>query len=197
MADSETFSEFLRRIRAGDADAAAELVRQYESVVRVEVRMRLSDARLRRIFDSQDICQSALRSFFIGAAGGQYELHQPEDLVRLLVGIARNKLAFQARKHRRQCRDVRRQEALTEGTPEATAADATPSVQIETVELIQEFRKRLTALERDMAERRCLGQEWNQIASDLGGTSQARRKQFERAIERVSRQLGLEDALDD
>jgi len=41
MPDDTVFADFIRRIRAGDAEAAAELVRRYESVIRVEVRHRL------------------------------------------------------------------------------------------------------------------------------------------------------------
>jgi hypothetical protein len=42
MRDDTPFADFIRRIRAGDAQAAAELVQRYESVIRVEVRHRLS-----------------------------------------------------------------------------------------------------------------------------------------------------------
>jgi hypothetical protein len=66
MADDEMFADFIQRIRGGDARAAEELVRRYESVIRVEVRHRLSDPRLRRLFDSMDISQSVLASFFCG-----------------------------------------------------------------------------------------------------------------------------------
>jgi hypothetical protein len=60
MADDTTFADFLRRIRAGDEQAAAELVHRYEAAVRLAVRMRLGDARLRRVLDSMDVCQSVL-----------------------------------------------------------------------------------------------------------------------------------------
>jgi hypothetical protein len=49
MSDDQPFAEFIRRIRSGDAAAAAELIRRYEPEVRLEVRMRLSAmAALRR-----------------------------------------------------------------------------------------------------------------------------------------------------
>src|SRR5262245_16706389 len=108
MADDDTFADFLRRVRAGDEQAAADLVRRYESAVRIEVRMRLADSRLRRVLDTMDICQSVLASFFLRAAAGAYDLERPEQLVRLLVTIARNKVAHQARRQRAQRRDRRR-----------------------------------------------------------------------------------------
>ena len=58
----------------------------------------------RRLLDSADICQSVLGSFFFRAAGGQYDLNEPSQLIRLLVVMARNKLNFQIRKQRAQRR---------------------------------------------------------------------------------------------
>ena len=54
-----------------------ELVRDFEPAIRMEVHCRLRDQRLRRAFDSLDICQSVLASFFVRAASGQYELDTP------------------------------------------------------------------------------------------------------------------------
>jgi hypothetical protein len=59
--------------------------------------------------------------------------------------------------------------------------------------MLDAFRQRLSAEERQLADRRAQGQGWAEIATGLGGTAQGRRKQLERAVERVMRQLGLED----
>src|SRR5262249_2680094 len=83
--ESGSFADLLRRIRCGDGQAAVELVRQYESAIRLEVRMRLRSARLRRVLDSMDICQSVLASFFVRAAAGHYDLEEPGQLIRLLT----------------------------------------------------------------------------------------------------------------
>jgi len=77
MRDESVFADLLKRVRGGDSDAASELVRIYESAIRVAVRTRLSDPKLRRQFDSMDVCQSVLASFFLRAAAGQYDLHDP------------------------------------------------------------------------------------------------------------------------
>src|SRR5262249_7307378 len=68
MIDGGTFADFVGRIRDGDEQAAADLVRRYEPIIRVVVRTRLGDRRLRRILDSMDICQSVLASLFVRAA---------------------------------------------------------------------------------------------------------------------------------
>src|SRR6516165_2926713 len=108
--DDKSFFGFMKRVRTGDEQAAAELVRQYESEIRREVRLRLRDSRLRRDFDSSDICQSVLASFFVRAALGQYELEEPQQLVKLLVAMTRNKLIGKVRKMQSQTRDHRRVE---------------------------------------------------------------------------------------
>ena len=97
---NEGFQVLLRRVRAGDGQAAAELVRRYEPAIRRAARVRLVDTRLNRLLDSMDICQSVLASFFVRTALGQYELETPEQLLKLLATMTRNKLANQVKGHR-------------------------------------------------------------------------------------------------
>jgi len=87
---------FLERVRTGDQKAAEELVRMYESGNPREVRLRLRIHACER-FDSVDICQSVMASFFVRAALGQYDLQKPDELIRLLVTMTRNKLVSQVR----------------------------------------------------------------------------------------------------
>jgi hypothetical protein len=101
MSPAAPFVEFLRRIRHGDELAAVEFVRRYEPLIRREVRLGISDSRLNRAFDSIDVCQSVLASFFVRAATGEYDLESPEQLVQLLMSMARNKLASLARREHR------------------------------------------------------------------------------------------------
>src|SRR4051812_28737481 len=108
MPVSPTYDDLIRRVRAWDPDAAAELVRRYEPAIRRAVRVRLADARLGNLLDSMDICQSVLKSFFVRAAAGQYDLDTPEQLLKLLSAMARNKLTTQARGQHAQRRDRRR-----------------------------------------------------------------------------------------
>ena len=91
MPDATTkqeYVDFVLRIRQGDEQAAEELVRRYEPEIRLEVRgwLRLRNPGLRRVFDSMDICQSVLASFFARAAVGDFDLDEPPQLIRLLVG---------------------------------------------------------------------------------------------------------------
>src|SRR5262249_42206230 len=145
------------RLRAGDAAAAEELVRLYEPVIRLEVRCRLSDARLRRVFDSMDVSQAVLSSFFARAASGQFDLGHPAQLVQLLKGMARKKLAHEGGRQRAGMRDVRRVEGLHNSGPDVAGGDATPSRVLAGRELLEEVRRRLSPEERQLAERRAEG----------------------------------------
>jgi RNA polymerase sigma-70 factor (ECF subfamily) len=186
------FAEFLRRIRSGDEEAAAELVRRYEPLIRREVRMRLTDPRLCRLFDSGDICQSVLLSFFVRAATGQYRLEQPRDLRNLLVAMAQNKLVSRSRRHRREGRGP-----MTAINPQQTLdalVDGHPCAERITIarDLLVQVRQRLTEDERSLAELRGQGCSWPEVAAQVGGTSEARRKQLARGLDRVMHELRLD-----
>jgi DNA-directed RNA polymerase specialized sigma24 family protein len=126
MTETTAFADFIRRIRAGDDQAARELVERYEPVVRREVRMRLGDPRLNRQFDGSDVCQSVMASFFVRLAAGQFDLEEPDQLPRLLVVMARRKVANLARRHRASRRDYRRLETCDPADLEGRSAP-TPS----------------------------------------------------------------------
>src|SRR5438105_12006855 len=83
MPVQQEFDELILRVRKGDADAARDLVEQFEAMIRRVVRYRLADSRLRAAFDSMDVCQSVLGSFFVRAANGEYEIDGPEQLTHL------------------------------------------------------------------------------------------------------------------
>jgi RNA polymerase sigma-70 factor (ECF subfamily) len=194
MSGQSTFADFVRRIRAGDEQAAAELVRQYEPLIRREVRLQLEDRRLCRLFDSMDVCQSVLASFFVRTAAGQYDLERPEQLLRLLVTMARNKLASAARGAHRRRRDSRRAAGSPEELEQVADDSPSPSDQVAGKELLDRLRQGLSDEERQLADLRGQGLAWGDIADRLGGTAQARRMQLARAVERVAGALGLEAA---
>jgi len=163
MSEAAAFPDFLKRIRAGDSQAAEELVRKYESLIRRQVRLNL-DSRLNRIFDSMDVCQSVLKSFFVRTAAGQYDLDDPKELVRLLVSMAQNKLASAARNEHRKKRDQRRTASGDDALAGLAVATPSPSQVVEARDLLAETRRRLTPEERLLADFRGQELEWQEIA---------------------------------
>jgi len=196
MADP-SFRDLVRRLRVGDEEAAAELLRRFEPALRRTVRVRFRDPQLRRVLDSADICQSVFRNFFVRVAAGQFDLDQPDQLLRLLATMARNKIANQAEALRAQRRDCRRVEEGGLNDGQLAAPGSTPSQQAAARELLQETHRRLSAEERRLLELRQQGRAWTDIAAELGGSPEALRKQLARAIDRVGRELGLDEVADE
>jgi RNA polymerase sigma factor (sigma-70 family) len=192
MTEPDSFADLVRRVRAGDPDAAADLVRRYEPAIRRVVRVRLG-GRVAALFDSMDVCQSVLGSFFLRAAAGQYALDTPADLMKLLTVMARHKLAFQVRKQRAKKRDAAR-DVPAELAGEVAAPGPSPSSRIAARDLLREMDRRLTPEERQLVKLRTDGHEWADIAEQLAGTPEALRKKHARALDRVARELGLEGA---
>jgi RNA polymerase sigma-70 factor (ECF subfamily) len=192
--DGDSFPELIRRVRSGDEDAAARLVRAYEPEIRRIVRLRLTDPYLRRLVDSVDVCQSVLANFFVRVALGQFQLDSPESLLKLLATMTRNKLLNLARDRRRERRARQVLEpAGSDLLPAIADPGATPSHLASCRDLLHTAQRRLSERERFLAERRAAGFSWADLAAELGGSPDALRKQLARAVKRVARQLGLQE----
>lgn len=193
MPEASDFQDLIRRVRAGDEAAATELVRRYEPAIRRAVRIRLGDTRLGRAFDSMDVCQSVLASFFVRAALGQYQLDAPEQLLKLLAAMARHKLADRVDRERASRRDNRRVVDGRGEMPEVASSASSPSQQVAAQDLLQEVMRRLSPEERRLVELRNQGLDWPAISNQVGGSPEALRKRLSRATDRVAKELGLDE----
>jgi RNA polymerase sigma-70 factor (ECF subfamily) len=193
LTDSEKFREMIGRVRLGDQQAATDLVRQLEPELRRAVRVRLGDPRLRRVADSVDVCQSVLANFFVRVRLGEFDLDHADDLVRLLLVMARNKVQDRLRRQQALKRDQRRVESQPQGDLDGLIGDAQePGRIVAARDLLDEVRKLMTEEERLLADRRALGLGWSEIAAQVGGQPDALRKKFNKALDRVTCDLGLE-----
>src|SRR5262245_33411304 len=181
---SSTFTDLLAAIRAGDERAAAELVRAIEPYLRRVARLRLKDhEQVRRVFDSLDICQSILAQFFARAAAGEFDLRTPEDLRRLLVTMALNKVVskFRRMKHHQGGLPEDWDTPTTVPPPDQAAADR---------DLIERVRERLSGREQWLLEQKALrGRTWADIAREVQADPDALRMQLTRAVARVRKEL--------
>jgi RNA polymerase sigma-70 factor (ECF subfamily) len=189
-----SFGSFIGRLRSGNEDAARQLVARFEKVIRREVRLRLEDHRLLRVFDSMDISQSVLSSFFTRAMSGQFDLDTPEQLTGLLIRMTRNKVAHQVRRQRALRRDNRKTSPARVDDLEVVSPSPGPSEVVSDSDLVEAVRRRLGDDERRLADLRAEGYDWPEIARRLGGTAHARRVQLSRAVHRVARDLKLDEA---
>jgi hypothetical protein len=192
MEQELTFGELLHRVRLGETVAEESLERRYESAIRIAVRTRLLDPALRRHFDSVDICQSVLASFFLRAATGQFDLQDSAQLVALFSKMAQNKLAMHARQHQRARRDLRRVVSLADSSIDSPSSAPQPDQVAIGRETLDRAYAMMDPQVRDIALRRVEGDGWDDIAMQLGGTAVGRRKQYHRAIERIAVTLQLD-----
>jgi RNA polymerase sigma-70 factor (ECF subfamily) len=193
MAPDPSFAELIRRVGDGDDQAAAQLVRDFEPTVRRVLRARLREnTQARREFDSMDICQSVMANFFVRAAAGQFDLKEPDDLLKLLLTMTRNKVAEKMRRQHRQRRDSRR---TVGGVEELALAgqEPSPTSVVADKELLDEVRKRLSEVDRQLVELRGQGLSWEEVAAFLGGTAGAWRNQLARALDRIAVELKLDE----
>lgn len=77
------------------------------------------------------------------------------------------------------------------------SAGASPSQVMIWRELLEKFRAGLSAEKRQFADLLADGQAWADIAAQLGGTADGRRVQLNRAVSRVSQELGLDGTAPD
>src|SRR5262249_54796302 len=116
-----------------------------------------------------------------------------EQLTRLLVNMARNKLASQARKEHAERRDNRRVAGGGVDAANPPAAGPSPRRQVAPQGLLRQVPDPRPPPDRPLVELRNQGRDWAGIADELGADPVALRKQLSRALDRVTRQLGIED----
>jgi RNA polymerase sigma-70 factor (ECF subfamily) len=96
----------LRRIQGGQQDASAELYLRYAERLHALVTAQSSKDLARRV-EAEEIVQSVFRTFFRRAAHGHYSVPADEEIWKLLLVIALNKVRAAGAYHRAAKRDVR------------------------------------------------------------------------------------------
>jgi DNA-directed RNA polymerase specialized sigma24 family protein len=189
------FQEFIAQVRSGDEKAAAEFVRVYGPAIHRAMHGRLTDPRLRRVYDSEDGCVSVLGDFFKGVVDGKFKLETPEGLLGLLMQMVRHKVLNRSRDARaRRCDNRRTAADYDKATGDIAAATPDPAKQVERKDFIESVRGLLPPDELKLFDLRREGDEWNDIGQPLGLTGNAARKKVHRALQRIGADLGLVEA---
>lgn len=182
--------EFLTRIRAGDEEAARELLRRYESQVRLVVRRQLPRL-LRSRFDSIDFLQSVWGSFFRRMRAGPSDFEDPQFLVAFLSRAARNKVIDEYRRASSRKQDMQLEEPLWDGAePRELADDAeTASEVAEARETFGRLREMLPEDRRNVLELKAEGLSTREIGERLGVSERTVR----RVLEDLRRRAGIDE----
>ena len=185
MLPQDHFHDLIRRVRAGDEDASAQLASMFEPFIlryiRFAMRKRRDFNQLRARLGSSDICQSVFKSFFVGVKQGRFDLNRPDQLEKLLRVMSRFKIATEARKLSVILREVLDVDAPDDRVDPGPG----PEKPVDDQDLAEDIIKYFSEDELDLLVRRLDEQSWSQIATALGGTPDALRKRLERAVERV------------
>lgn len=173
----------LQRLRRGSEDAATQLYLRYAHRLRALARARTS-ADLAQRLDVDDIVQSVFGSFFRGASKGYYDVPAGEELWKLFLVIALNKIRAKGAYHRAAKRDVRLTapaDLLELGDGPEHDEAAYTFLQL----VIDEALGKLPEAQRRMVELRIEGHEVSEIAS----LTQRSKRTVERVLQDFRKQL--------
>jgi RNA polymerase sigma-70 factor (ECF subfamily) len=167
----------LRRFQEGQRDASTELYLRYAERLHALVAAQSSKDLARRV-DAEDIVQSVFRTFFRRAAHGHYIVPAGEEMWKLLLVIALNKVRAAGAYHRAAKRDVRQTvsgEAFDHAIESGRGRDE-GALQILRM-VIEELLEGMPAANRQMIELRIEGHEVAEIAERV--------QRSKRTVERV------------
>jgi RNA polymerase sigma-70 factor, ECF subfamily len=155
----------LRRIQHGQSDASTELYLRYAQRLMAVAAAQSSPDLAQRV-DPEDIVQSVFRTFFRRAKLGQYTVPEGEELWRLLLVIALNKIRAIGAFHRAAKRDVK---LTTGGKGYEFAVESQAARDEEALSLlrmvIDDLLQGLPEAHRRIIELRIEGHEINEIAT--------------------------------
>jgi RNA polymerase sigma-70 factor (ECF subfamily) len=194
-ADERTVSDrsLLRRLRAGQRDAATTLYLRYADRLHA-LAARQCGADLASRVDPEDIVQSVFRTFFRRVARGDYDAPEGEELWKLFLVIALNKIRATGAYHRAAKRDVR---ATVLGPRFQATLETIPDKDHQAVLLlhmvIEEVLEGVPEVQRRMIELRISGHE----VADIARLTQRSKRSVERVLrgfrDELSTKVGAEN----
>jgi len=177
---TESISDWLRQLKAGEADAAQKLWDRYSGELVRVARQRLGSSP-RGAADEEDVALSVFRSIFRGAAEGRFDhISNRDELWWLLLSVAKRKTVDHIRRETAQKRPGHRAGAGSEhgaGSPAAVQVSltdlvsATPTPEL-LVALQEQYVRLLDMLRndqmREIAVLRIEGYTIEEIATKIG-----------------------------
>jgi RNA polymerase sigma-70 factor, ECF subfamily len=174
--DPASDRSLVRRFRSGQADAPTQLYLRYAHRLHA-LATKQTSAELARRLDPEDIVQSVFRTFFRRVAAGHYDVPDGEEIWKLLLVIALNKIRAAGNFHKAAKRDVRRTEGDLDdaGSGAVSGEDEVAMTVLRLV--VDEALGGLPEPGRKMVELRIEGYEVAEIAERVGRSK--------RSVERI------------
>lgn len=166
----------LRRVRAGQSDAATDLYERYADRL-WGLASRQIGKRLAQRVEPDDVVQSVFRTFFRRVVDGQYEIPKGEEIWGLFLVIALNKVRAMAVHQTAAKRDVDRTESLEGGHHHLPARDNGDLLRM----VISDLVSQLSPSQQQIVTLRVEGHTAHEIATAVGCSK--------RTVERVLQQF--------
>jgi RNA polymerase sigma-70 factor (ECF subfamily) len=192
MAPSNSFTDLMARLRAGEEPAAADLFHRFAQRLIALARSRL-DQRLRQKVDPEDVLQSVYQSFFLRHTQRQFELASWDDLWSLLTVLTLRKCSRWARYFHTAGRDVARETSLEvlADTPDPDrgllAAEPTPEEAAVLTENVEQLFRGLEERDRAIVSLSLQGYSVREIGACLGRPQRTIFRVLERVKQRMLR----------
>ena len=151
--NQDGWNEMIVGLRDGDAKACSDFWQQYGGRLQAVAQKQISE-RIQRRVGSDDVVQSACRTFFRRLNEGQFDLPDADALWRLMCAITLTKARRFARDHSRQKRGVAAEQYLDAATRTGQPNMQLPSNQDSPVDAAM-FADQLDALLENLSPQEC------------------------------------------
>lgn len=185
-ADTNSDRSLLRRFKGGEQDAATQLYIRYAKRLRSLAETKTASDLSARV-DAEGIVQSVFRTFFRRASIGQYDIPDGEQLWKLFLVIALNKIRDTASHHRAQKRDVSKTHPIRESGGTIEGDDGEEAEALANLRMtIDELLEGMPESQRDIVTLRIEGHEVAEIARQ----TQRSLRSVERLLQKFRKNLG-------
>jgi RNA polymerase sigma-70 factor (ECF subfamily) len=176
----------LQRFRRGSQDAATQLYLRYARRLHALAQSQCSRELARQV-NAEEIVQSIFGSFFRGASQGYYDVPAGEELWKLFLVIALNKIRAKANYYRSGKRDVRRaiHDERLEDQPASRGGKNDADLAFLHV-TVEEALSRLPLKYRQLVMLRIDGYEVAEIANQVGRSQRTVERLLQQARERLT-----------
>ena len=191
-AKSDSFPEWLGRLKAQDGDAAREVFRRFTCRL-LALAHRQFGARLRHKVDPEDVVQSAYKSFFHRCGEGEFAIETWDGLWGLLTLITLRKCADRAAYFLADRRDAAREATGSDGGDGSDARlvaldrQPRPEEAVILAETVEHLFRDVSAHERPILELSLQGYTAPEISVRLGRAERSVRRLRERIRKRLER----------
>jgi len=180
----------LDRVHAGSDDAATQLYLKYAERLRAVAQQQTASDLKSRV-DPEDIVQSVFRTFFRRAARGEYTVPEGEELWRLFLVIALNKVRATGKYHHAKRRDARQTTTAVEIDDVKPVQNDSDQTALATLRMtIDDLLHNLPPWWREVIEMRVEGHEVSAIAEKTGRAKRSIERALQEFRHALDRELG-------